>query len=124
MIIDKVHITKFRAIEEQEFTMGKWLTGIFGRNKTQKSTLLGIISQGFTIPDDHVFAKEKTLDGYNFKSQMSEKFKFDVKYEEIGSHQWTLYLNKSVTDHIPEYPIKSYDRYQDKNSIKNLPLLN
>ena len=118
MIIDKVHITKFRAIEEQEFTMGKWLTGIFGRNKTQKSTLLGIISQGFTIPDDHVFAKEKTLDGYNFKSQMSEKFKFDVKYEEIGSHQWTLYLNKSVTDHIPEYPIKSYSRYNDKNPIR------
>lgn len=118
MLIDKVHITKFRAIQDQEFEMGKWLTGIFGRNKTQKSTLLGIISQGFTIPDDHVFAKEKTLDGYNFKSQMSEKFKFDVKYEEIGSHQWTLYLNKSVTDHIPEYPIKSYDRYQDKNPIR------
>lgn len=118
MIIDKVHITKFRAIEAQEFTMGKWLTGIFGRNKTQKSTLLGIISQGFTIPDDHVFAKEKTLDGYNFKSQMSEKFKFDVKYEEIGSHQWTLYLNKSVTDHISEYPIKSYPRYNDKNPIR------
>ncbi len=118
MIIDKVHITKFRAIENQEFTLGKWLTGIFGRNKTQKSTLLGIISQGFTIPDDHIFAKEKSLDGYNFKSQMAEKFKFDIKYEEIGSHQWTLYLNESVTDHISEYPIKSYPRYNEKNPIR------
>lgn len=120
MIIDKVHITKFRAIEEQEFTMGKWLTGIFGRNKTQKSTLLGIISQGFSIPKKHKFSKEKTLDGYNFKSQMSEKFKFDLDHETIGSHQWTFYLNKSVTEHIQEYPLKSYQRYgkNDKNPIR------
>lgn len=132
MIIDKIHITTFRAIQNQEFTMGRWLTGIFGRNRTQKSTLLGIISQGFTIPDGHVFAKEKTLDGYNFKSQMSEKFKFDTRFEKIGSHQWTVYLNSSVKDHVAEYPIKSYPRYgsnlnnpirfwyaKDKNSAIN-----
>lgn len=120
MIIDKIHIDKFRAINNQEFEMGKWLTGIFGRNKTQKSTLLGIISQGFSIPKTHKFSKEKTLDGYNFKSQMAEKFKFDLEYEEIGSHYWTLYLNKSVKDHILEYPLKSYQRYgnNDRNPIR------
>lgn len=47
MLITKVHIEKFRGFHDQEFEVGSMLTAIAGQNGTQKSTLLGMITQTF-----------------------------------------------------------------------------
>ncbi len=51
MIIKSVHIEKFRGFEDVEFELGKKVTAIAGQNGTQKSTLLGIIAQPFSVKD-------------------------------------------------------------------------
>lgn len=52
MLITKVHIEKFRGFHNQDFEVGSMLTAIAGQNGTQKSTLLGIITQTFTLGKD------------------------------------------------------------------------
>lgn len=52
MLITKVHIEKFRGFHDQEFEVGSMLTAIAGQNGTQKSTLLGMITQTFTLGKD------------------------------------------------------------------------
>ena len=49
MIIDKIHITKFHGFKDVGFKLGSNLTIIAGQNGTQKTTLLGIMSQTFTL---------------------------------------------------------------------------
>ncbi len=93
MKIKKVHITKFRGFRNVEFELGKKLTAIAGQNGTQKTTLLGILTQPFTITEeDNPIKKEKPLTGGSFKSAFSEKFKLS-KSDKPGSHEWTLYLD-------------------------------
>ena len=53
MKITKVHIDRFRGFHDQEFEVGSQITAIAGQNGTQKSTLLGIITQTFTISKDN-----------------------------------------------------------------------
>ena len=53
MIIKSVEIEKFRAFNQVSFCLGKRITAISGRNATQKTTLLGLISQPFTISKEH-----------------------------------------------------------------------
>lgn len=57
MLIKKVHIEKFRGFHDQEFEVGTMLTAIAGQNGTQKSTLLGMITQTFTLGKDPLFAE-------------------------------------------------------------------
>ena len=97
MIINKIYIEKFRAIKDLTLPIGKRLTAISGRNATMKSTLLGIISQPFSITaKDNPMYGCKTIDGYNFRSQFSEKFKLDPDKDRAGEHKWTLYLEQGI----------------------------
>ena len=89
MIIKHAHIDKFRAIENLDFDLGQKITAVVGHNGTMKTTILGILSQTFTITKDHPMVGEKTIDGYNFHSQFSEKFKM-TKKDVAGEHQWHL----------------------------------
>ena len=57
MKIEKVYITKFRGFKEQELELGNQLTAIAGQNETQKSTLLGMITQTFSIPRNTIGTK-------------------------------------------------------------------
>ena len=57
MLIKKVHIEKFRGFHDQEFEVASMLTAIAGQNGTQKSTLLGMITQTFTLGKDPLFAE-------------------------------------------------------------------
>lgn len=54
MLITKVHIEKFRGFINQDFEVGSMLTAIAGQNGTQKSTLLGMITQTFNAPESIV----------------------------------------------------------------------
>ncbi|PTT29272.1 AAA family ATPase, partial [Aeromonas sp. HMWF017] len=76
MIVDKIKIEKFRGFENVEFSLGENLTLIAGQNGTQKSTLLGILTQTFTIPNaNHPFSNERPLSGGSYRSAFQDKFR-------------------------------------------------
>lgn len=95
MIIKHAHIEQFRALKNLDFDLGRMMTVIVGHNGTMKTTILGILSQTFTISKDNPMVGEKTIDGYNFHSQFSEKFKFSDK-DIAGDHKWRLDLYDGI----------------------------
>ncbi|NLM67050.1 MAG: ATP-binding protein [Enterococcus sp.] len=108
MIINRVHIKKFRGFHDVKFQLGRNLTVFAGQNGTQKTTILGIISQPFTITDeDNPIYGEKPLCGGNYKSLFSEKFKLSETFDKPKSHEWTLYLNR---EEEPEFTLESIER--------------
>ena len=111
MIIKSIEIEKFRAFENASFTLGKRITAISGRNATQKTTVLGMIGQPFTISKDHPMYGCKTIDGYNFRSQFKEKFKISPEHDVIGQHKWKLELHNGVYEQN-YYTVESIARRQ------------
>lgn len=111
MIIKSVEIEKFRAFENTSFTLGKRITAISGRNATQKTTVLGMIGQPFTISKYHPMYGCKTIDGYNFRSQFKEKFKISPEHDVIGQHKWKLELHNGVYEQN-YYAVESIARRQ------------
>lgn len=112
MIIKSVEIEKFRAFENASFSLGRRITAISGRNATQKTTVLGMIGQPFTISaKDHPMYGCKTIDGYNFRSQFREKFKISPEHDIIGEHKWKLNLHNGVYDQN-YYAVESIARRQ------------
>ena len=108
MKITKIKIEKFRGFKNVEFEIGSHLTVISGQNGTQKTTLLGLLTQPFTITDkDNPMYGEKPLSGGVFKSAFSDKFKISKNYDKAGEHEWTLYFDDEDT---PSYTVKSIDR--------------
>ena len=95
MIIKKVHITKFRGFNNVEFELGSQITVIAGQNGTQKTTLLGILSQTFSLNKKSAMFKEKPLCGGNYRSSFNDKFKLSSKFDLPKSHEWSLYINGS-----------------------------
>lgn len=95
MIIKSARIEKFRALQNVNFELGSKLTAIVGQNGTMKTTVLGILSQTFTISKGDPLFGEKTIDGYNFKSQFKEKFKVSDK-DVPGEHKWRLGLYPGI----------------------------
>lgn len=122
MIIKSISIKKFRAFEDVSFVLGKRITAIAGMNATQKTTLLGMLGQPFTISKSHNMYGCKTLDGYNFRSQFKEKFKLSKKHDLIGSHKWTLYFYDNIYS-SPSLSITSIPRKQ-KNKEPTLRFWN
>ena len=57
MKITHIHIERFRGFQNEDFEVGSLLTAIAGQNGAQKSTLLGIITQTFTLKTE-----DSTLD--------------------------------------------------------------
>ena len=112
MIIQSIEIEKFRAFKNASFSLGKRITAISGRNATQKTTVLGMIGQPFTISaKDHPMYGSKTIDGYNFRSQFKEKFKISPSHDVIGEHKWKLNLHNGVYEHN-YYLVESIARRQ------------
>lgn len=105
MRIQKVSIEKFRGFKNQEFEMGEQLTAIAGQNGTQKSTLLGIITQPFSLSSKHPMYGEKPLCGGTYRSAFSDKFRLSPTYDKPGEHEWTLYF-----DTRKEYTVRSLKR--------------
>ena len=111
MIVKSVEIEKFRAFEHATFSLGKRITAISGRNATQKTTLLGLIGQPFTISKGHPMYGCKTIDGYNFRSQFKEKFKISPEHDIIGQHIWKLELHNGIYEQN-YYAVESIARRQ------------
>ena len=112
MIIKSVDIEKFRAFENVSFALGKRITAIAGRNATQKTTVLGMIGQPFTISDkENPMYGCKTIDGYNFRSQFKDKFKISPTHDIIGEHKWKLNLHNGIYEQS-YYSVESIARKQ------------
>ena len=113
MIIKGIEIDKFRAFQNVEFFLGKRITAISGRNATQKTTVLGMLGQPFTISQiENPLYGYKTIDGYNFKSQFKEKFKISPAHDVIGEHRWTLRLHNTSFSDRDYFTIESIARNQ------------
>ncbi|MBP7400116.1 MAG: AAA family ATPase, partial [Chitinophagales bacterium] len=108
MLISKIHIEKFRGFNDIEFELGENITLIAGQNGTQKTTILGLLSQPFSITDpSNPLASEKPLCGGNYKSSFSEKFKLSKSFDKPKSHSWTL---TTCDLENPEFTIESIVR--------------
>lgn len=103
MIIKSIHVDKFRAMENVDLNVGKKLTAIVGRNACMKTTLLGLLSQPFSLDSSSCMGSEKTLDGYNYRSQMNEKFKLSAQHDIPGEHIWTLFFREKSINHDKGY---------------------
>ncbi|MBP4139791.1 ATP-binding protein [Flavobacterium cupreum] len=112
MLIKKIHVEKFRGFNNIEFELGTSITVIAGQNGTQKTTLLGLLSQPFSINDkSNPISDEKPLCGGNYKSSFSEKFKLSKTFDKPKHHTWTLETNGNES-----FSVESIAR--DKDSIR------
>ena len=116
MKINKISIKKFRGFEGVEFEMGKHLTVISGQNGTQKTTILGMLSQPFSITGgDNPMIGEKPLSGGSYKSAYSDKFKLSEGFDNAGEHEWTLIFNDQKEK---PYTVESIHRDKSKGTIR------
>lgn len=116
IIIEKVHIEKFRGFENIDIKFNHPVNAIIGRNGTLKTTLLGILAQPFSLETGLMSAEQPLFGGKKFNSRMSDKFKFSDTYDIVGEHKWKLTINKQV------YPKGEYtcisERRTDNNKIR------
>ncbi|CAA0180548.1 ABC oligo/dipeptide transport, ATP-binding protein [Tenacibaculum maritimum] len=116
MKIKSIEIKKFRGFEDVQFDMGERLTVISGQNGTQKTTILGMLSQPFSITgEDNPMIDEKPLSGGSYKSAYSDKFKLSEEFDNAGEHEWTLFFNDVNT---PSYTVESIHREKSKGTIR------
>lgn len=96
-IIKSIHIEKFRAFHNVPINLDKNVVAIAGQNGTQKTTLLGMLAQPFSLSsEDAKLHDVKTVEGGNFCSQLKEKFKFAPPHDLPGEHLWTLNLDPAI----------------------------
>lgn len=115
MSIERIDISKFRGFHQVGFELGKNLTVIAGQNGTQKTTLLGMLTQPFAITDkNNPLYNEKPLCGGNYKSSFSDKFKLSDEFDKPKEHEWTLTYDGGKSFTIES--IKSND--DRKNNVR------
>jgi predicted ATPase len=115
MIVQKLSIEKFRGFSQIEFELGQNLTVIAGQNGTQKTTLLGLISQPFTINEStNPMKVEKPLSGGSYKSGFSDKFKLSPNFDKAKQHEWTL----EVKGETEAFVIESINRDKSRGNIR------
>ena len=107
MFVKKIHIHKFRGFEDIEIELGNKVTIIAGQNGTQKTTLLGMIAQTFSLRDkSNPLSEERTLDGYRFEMKLNDMFKFSTVFDLPKSHRWDLHVSEDIYQDAL-YPIES-----------------
>lgn len=89
-MLREIDIHKYRGFKDVSFKIGTNLTVIAGQNGTQKTTLLGMLTQMFTLDPSTPMGGEKPLVGGNYRSDFMNKFKFSPAFDKAGEHEWTL----------------------------------
>lgn len=116
MLIKKIQIEKFRGFKNVEFDLGENITIIAGQNGTQKTTILGLLSQPFSITDKtNPIEREKPLCGGNYKSSFSEKFKLSKSFDKAKEHAWTLITDDEEN---PIFTVESIIRDSKSGEIR------
>lgn len=115
MIIKSIHVKKFRGFQDINFNLGTHLTVISGQNGTQKTTILGMLTQSFAITDDNNPMKnERPLSGGTYKSSFSDKFRLSEDFDNAGEHEWTL----NFSNDFEPFTIESIHREKSKGTIR------
>lgn len=124
MIIKSIEVERFRSMSNIDLKIGKKLTAIVGRNASMKTTLLGLLSQPFSIGEGSRMFGEKTIDGYNYRSQMNEKFKLSIDHDAPGDHLWTLFFRNDKIYNGQDYiRVKSVSR-KENGKVEGIRFIN
>ena len=116
MRIKSVHIERFRGITNQTFNLGERITIVVGQNGTMKTTLLGMISQPFSMRKGNM-RYERTLDGNFYESKFQDKFKWSAKHDLPGNHLWSIdYLDDNGD--LKTFELKSAVRSENGANTK------
>lgn len=109
MKITHIHIERFRGFQNEDFEVGSLLTAIAGQNGTQKSTLLGIITQTFTLKTEDSMRVEKPLCGGSYISAFKDKFRLSPTFDKPKGHEWTISFDAGMDD----FTVESIKREQE-----------
>lgn len=96
--LKKIHIKRFRGLQNVEIDFANRVTLICGKNGTSKSTILGIIAQIFSFRKAYThenadLTKYKSLmHKNNFESRFSDHFRFSERYDTAGSMDVSIQL--------------------------------
>jgi ABC-type iron transport system FetAB ATPase subunit len=117
-IIKRIQIEKFRAFHNLDIPLDRDIIAIAGQNGTQKTTLLGMLAQPFSLSAETAkLHGEKTIEGLNFCSQLKDKFKFAPPHDLPGEHVWTLTICQEIYAG-QTFKCTSMLRSKDENSIR------
>ena len=114
--VKKVHIEKFRALNDVEIDLGSRITVISGKNGTAKSSILGILAQAFSFRKDYTknnLLRYKTLTGDDFKSAPSDHFRLSKKFDKSGTMQANIVMYDGYTNQDAEMQLRIYN-YTDR----------
>ncbi|MGP9825120.1 AAA family ATPase [Ectopseudomonas khazarica] len=114
--VKKVHIKKFRALNDVELELGNRITVISGKNGTAKSSILGILAQTFNFRRDYTTNKllrYKTLTGDDFKSAPSDHFRLSKTYDKSGTMRANIVMYDGYTNQDAEMQLRIYN-YNDR----------
>lgn len=112
-MLREIKIQKYRGFKDVSFKIGIYLTVIAGQNGTQKTTLLGMLTQMFTLDPKTPMGSEKPLVGGNYRSDFMNKFKFSPTFDKAGQHEWTLSF-----DGMADFTVASIWRDKKKGTIR------
>ncbi|MBS1943371.1 MAG: AAA family ATPase [Bacteroidetes bacterium] len=99
--LKKLHIEKFRALNNVEVEFGDSITVVCGKNGTSKSSILGIAAQIFSFEKDYASGQDisfRQIAGGTFKSQYSEHFRISNQFDQPGSMTVNIDLHDGYTD--------------------------
>lgn len=99
--LKKLHIEKFRALNNVEVEFGDSITVVCGKNGTSKSSILGIAAQIFSFEKDYASGQDisfRQIAGSTFKSQYGEHFRISNKFDQPGSMTVNIELHDGYTD--------------------------
>ncbi|MCL5969785.1 MAG: AAA family ATPase [Betaproteobacteria bacterium] len=99
--LKKLHIEKFRALNNVEVEFGDFITVVCGKNGTSKSSILGIAAQIFSFEKDYASGQDisfRQIAGGTFKSQYSEHFRISNKFDQPGSMIVNIALHDGYTN--------------------------
>lgn len=112
-IIKKIHIARFRGLENQDADFkGRNLNAIIGQNSAMKTTLLGLISTPFSYRS--ILPTPMTIEGDRFEAKFSDRFKLSPMFDHAGEHKWTLTVDQRMRK--DDFTLESI--YRDKKSNK------
>ncbi|WP_031311096.1 AAA family ATPase [Stutzerimonas stutzeri] len=114
--IKKIHIDKFRALNDIALEFGSRITIISGKNGTAKSSILGILAQTFNFRRDPLtnrLLKFKTLNNDAFKSAPKDHFRLSKKYDKTGTMSTKIFMYDGYTNQDTEMQLRIYD-YSDR----------
>ena len=120
MKITHIHIERFRGFQNEDFEIGSQLTAIAGQNGTQKSTLLGIVTQTFTLKAEDPMRTEKPLCGGSYISAFKDKFRLSPTFDKPKGHErkWMILPLKALN--VPEIQMYGFGRKEQEKKAMDI----